>query len=171
MVDPKPTTSDVHPKAQSDYDDPGELDLDAVISKYVPEVSPNKVKVNDVEIDNGINDDSFSERRLSIDEYDDTESHISESHDTESRESRLNGLKRFSGFQGALDQIGADSNDDNDDEEDGDVTMNRTLDETIEEVAVDLEKINNSFGFSIQVCDHLCGVVAMFLMILLVFLL
>ena len=85
----------------------------------------------------------------------------------------FSGMKKFSGFHGALDKIGLESDlgEESVDFRDNPAlygsnssggssrnapetpvsTMNRTLDETVEEIAVDIEKVNGSFGFSIQV--------------------
>lgn len=82
---------------------------------------------------------------------------------------QISNLKRFGGFQ-ALHQLGEVDDDDGEDEnsERGNRNSlhledlhterslaNRTLDQTIDEVEVDIEKVNGSFGFSIQVTNKL----------------
>jgi len=81
---------------------------------------------------------------------------------------QLSNLKRFGGFEalhqlGKLDDDDGDDNHDSNDESENQTSLrltdlqterslaNRTLDQTIDEIEVDIEKINGSFGFNIQV--------------------
>ena len=61
-------------------------------------------------------------------------------------------LKRFGAFE-ALDRLDADdpSSSYAHEEDDERSLVNRTLDQTLDEVEVEIEKINGSFGFSVQV--------------------
>lgn len=149
------------------YDDPADLEktMDDVVDKLLHhndkiETPRANVIVNDVTIDDAEDEDSLM-----------TESDF---HDNNSR-SQSN-LKRFSGFE-SLDKLNELSDDDVNDyshdnkmvtqvseqqdisdqenveeeeDESGQSLVNRTLDQTIDEVDVEVMKINGSFGFSVQ---------------------
>ena len=103
--------------------------------------------VNSVELTGGCEDESAS------DEYEETEKN------DDNRSNWASNLKRFGGFE-ALNRLESDHSpsisEQRDEEDDGGGNheqsfFDRTLDQTLDEVEVDLEKIDNSFGFSIQV--------------------
>lgn len=108
--------------------------------------------VNNVELTDGGDDDKES----ASDEYEETEG---EGED-DNRGKLASNLKRFGGFE-ALDRLEADRSlsvserrDEDAADEDGNLEQSffdRTLDQTLDEVEVELEKIKDSFGFSIQV--------------------
>lgn len=173
--------SDTISQCDSEYDDPKELDQD-IIQKYsfspsldgtkeempkdVVDSTKNttavrKVLVNNVAIDQDHQIDSLSEQPSDEDESAENDLPLTNS---------MIGLKRFSGFQGALNEIGSSDDDvgchgnvqgvdvghkpvqEFDDDVDATLSSrNRTLDETIEEIEVELEKKDGSFGFSIHV--------------------